>query len=154
MKGSVNEQLKALYEEHNAWHAIDGVENLSSIQSSAALPKNIGLHRFLINGGVVYIGRATEGGKGLSKRLFDYTRRSDSARRFNGGWLANLHRQEISVEVMELDDIRAVKILEVLFIEYDKPMWNSRTGVANWLKSYPADDKYLRKCKEDTKVRK
>ena len=42
MKGSVNEQLKALHEEHNAWHAIDGVENLQASSRLLRCPKILG----------------------------------------------------------------------------------------------------------------
>ena len=154
MNSGINRQLEDLYNHCNGWCAIVGVENLSCIQSSVALPKNIGLYRFIINGVLVYVGRATEKGKGLSKRLFDYTRNSDSARKFNGGWLANLHQKEISVEIVEIDDVRVAKILEVLFIEYDRPLWNSRDGLENWLNKNSGDMSYLKNCKDVVKARK
>lgn len=67
----------------------------------------IGLFRAVLRGGVMYIGVATEAGRGFPKRLADFTRESPSARDHCGGRFIHDHLDELELEVLLVGSDRA-----------------------------------------------
>lgn len=91
---------------------------------------DIGVYRANLNGEVVYIGKATElENGGFRKRLRDYTRVSDSARRFPAGQKMYLYRNEIRIEIRIFprsnSSILLIENLERQLILEMSPKWNS-----------------------------
>lgn len=133
---------------NSAWKEVSNIKHLSDVTTSRHLPHAIGLYKFSINDEIVYIGRAIEKGKGLAKRIFDYTRKSDSARLFIPGFLANKHCRHVSVQVFECDSKVKTCALEQLFIAVLMPTWNTKLN--DWLTRHPEDNF----VKEQIKARK
>lgn len=132
------ELTRIIHTLNSAWKGVPNIKHLSDVTTSRHLPHTIGLYKFSINDELVYIGRAIEKRKGLAKRIFDYTRTSDSARLFIPGFLANKYCSQISVQVFECDSKIKACALEQLFIAVLKPTWN--TGMGDWLASHPEDN--------------
>ena len=96
----------------------------------SAYSKDIGLYRAILDGVVVYIGKATElHNGGLRKRLRDYTRLSQSARNYQAGSLMHKHKNEIIIEIIlferDLKSIPAIEAMEKELINKMKPAWNT-----------------------------
>lgn len=95
----------------------------------------VGLYKHVVKGEVKYIGRATEWNNGgLRKRLSDYRRGSDSARKHSSGRAINENLSEITTYVLivgsDAEAAAKTKYLEPLFIDYYAPEWNI---VYRWL---------------------
>ena len=93
--------------------------------------REIGVYRAMLNGGVVYIGKATElHNGGFRKRLRDYTRPSSSARNFPAGRMMHHHRTEIEIEIalFARSSWRTSDIAdqEAKLISESRPVWNIR----------------------------
>ena len=107
---------------------------LGEIEKHPKLIKRmVGVYRFYRKGirRVWYIGRAVEyKNGGLRKRLRDYVRKSDSARKSGIGPQAYRDRSQIQVWVMYVgDDLKAVlitRLLEWLLIRRLKPIGNKQ----------------------------
>lgn len=89
----------------------------------------VGLYRANLNGKIVYIGRAVEyDNGGLRKRLSDYTRESDSARKHRSGQLMHQHASELFIDVLitgsDSDAADVAKNLEPYLIGKYRPEWN------------------------------
>ena len=91
--------------------------------------KTIGLYRAFLGNKVVYVGRAVEfGNGGLSKRLNDYVRNSNSGRKSAAGCKMFAYRNLLNIEVLEVgsqkEDVALVKLLERIYIYDLTPEWN------------------------------
>ena len=106
-------------------------EYLGTLSSSSLghLSSSVGLYRAKLGGKVVYIGRAVEySNGGLRKRLSDYTRGSNSARKHKSGQLMNQHADQLSIDVLvtgsDSEAANVAKKLEQYFIGIYGPEWN------------------------------
>lgn len=118
---------KTLSQWDNEWKYIGILSETTDID----LPNEVGLYRAKLNGKVVYIGRAIEySNGGLRKRLRDYTRASNSARKHGSGRLMNEHQDELRIEILIVgnseDDAKLTRELERAFIAKYKPAWNKQ----------------------------
>lgn len=96
----------------------------------SAYSKDIGIYRAILNGEVVYIGKATElDNGGFRKRLRDYTRFSQSARNYPAGELMYRHRNDIFIEIAVYEraskSIVDIAMHEAQLIRETNPKWNS-----------------------------
>lgn len=95
----------------------------------------VGLYRHTVNGKTMYVGRAIElNNGGFRKRLSDYRRESDSARKHQSGKTINAHINEITTYILVVGDDQAAventKKLEGLFIaHYGFPEWNRQINI-------------------------
>lgn len=97
--------------------------------SISYLNKSIGLYKATLNNDVVYIGKATEWGNGgLTKRLRDYVRNSDSGRKCLSGQMMFNNKDNIQIQVLIVgdgeDSVNTTECLEKLFIKEYNPKWN------------------------------
>lgn len=116
---------KTLRQWESSWKSIGTLTtaNLSSLSNY------VGLYRASLGSEIVYIGRATEySNGGLRKRLSDYTRKSNSARKHNSGRLMHKHADDLRIEVLitgsDAEAANIAKQLERCFIGKYKPKWN------------------------------
>lgn len=91
--------------------------------------KEIGVYRLKLNGVTMYVGRAIEySNGGLSKRLTDYIRESDSARKCGAGPQIYDNKDRLIVELIKVgkseSDVALVELLERMIIFELKPEWN------------------------------
>lgn len=91
--------------------------------------KSVGLYRLKMKGEIMYIGRAVElNNGGFRKRLSDYRRDSDSARRHKSGATIYENLDKISVDLLVVGSdeaaVEVTKRLEGLFIRKYGPPWN------------------------------
>lgn len=95
----------------------------------------VGLYRHAINGKTMYVGRAIElNNGGFRKRLSDYRRDSNSARKHLSGRTIHEHLDEITTYLLIVGDdqyaVEETKRLEGLFISwYDFPAWNKQINI-------------------------
>src|SRR5574344_2001662 len=116
---------KTLREWEGSWQHLGtlssaGLSNLSS---------SVGLYRAKLEGRGVYIGRAVEySNGGMRKRLSDYRRDSDSARKHRSGQLMNQNASQLSIDVLitgsNAEAVAVAKKLERYFIGTHSPEWN------------------------------
>lgn len=95
--------------------------------------KCVGLYRHRIGSKVMYVGRAIElNNGGFRKRLSDYRRESDSARKHKSGRLIHEHLDQIVTDIIVVGDteeaVKLTKDLEKLFIAKYNPPWNKQIG--------------------------
>ena len=109
-------------------------ENIGYLKTADLTPYNkcAGLYMHTIDGKVKYIGRAIElHNGGLRKRLSDYRRDNNSARKHKSGSTINKNLDKIITKVLVVgDDEEAVKLtkkLEIEFIALYRPEWNVKT---------------------------
>jgi len=93
--------------------------------------KSVGLYRHKIGNKVMYVGRAIElHNGGFRKRLSDYRRDSDSARKHKSGQLINEHLDQITTDIMIVGNteeaVQLTNILEDQFIAKYNPPWNKQ----------------------------
>lgn len=91
--------------------------------------KCVGLYRHVVHGKTMYVGRAVElNNGGFRKRLSDYRRDSDSARKHGSGKKINEHLNDITTYILVVGDsesaIEITKKLEGLMIGKYSPAWN------------------------------
>lgn len=91
--------------------------------------RKVGLYKHVVNGKIMYIGRAIEyDNGGFRKRLSDYRRESDSARKHSSGQTINNNLNDIETYILVVGSTRdaaeKTKELEVKFIEHYHPEWN------------------------------
>lgn len=95
----------------------------------------VGLYRHVVKGKTMYVGRAIElNNGGFRKRLSDYRRESDSARKHQSGKTINAHLDEITTYILVVGDDQAAvektKRLEGQFIAYyGFPEWNKQLNI-------------------------
>ena len=94
----------------------------------------VGLYRHVINGETMYVGRAIElHNGGFRKRLSDYRRDSDSARKHTSGRVIHEHLDEIVTYILVVgsnpEAIEATKKLEGEFVRRYSPPWNKMVNI-------------------------
>lgn len=93
--------------------------------------KSVGLYRATLDDELVYIGRAIEfSNGGFRKRLSDYRRSSDSARKHASGQKMYANRDRLTIDVLvtgtNASGVQAAIDLEALLIEKYDPDWNDQ----------------------------
>ena len=92
----------------------------------------VGLYKHVVDGEVMYVGRAIElNNGGFRKRLSDYRRPSDSARKHTSGKTIHENLDRINTYVLVVGDteeaVEVTKKLEYMFISrYGLPEWNKQ----------------------------
>ncbi len=91
--------------------------------------KYVGLYRHRIGGQIMYVGRAIElHNGGFRKRLSDYRRDNNSARKHKSGRIIHENLDRITTDILIVGDteksIEITKILEGQFIAKFNPEWN------------------------------
>lgn len=95
----------------------------------------VDLYRHVVNGRTMYVGRAIElYNGGFRKRLSDYRRQSNSARKHLSGRTINEHLDEIITYILIVGDteeaVLETKRLEGQFIAYyGYPEWNKQLNI-------------------------
>lgn len=89
----------------------------------------VGLYKAELNGRVMYVGRAIEySNGGIRKRLSDYTRESDSARKHTSGRLMHANASDLEIYLLlvgtDEEAAQATRQLERYFIGKYSPEWN------------------------------
>lgn len=109
----------------NEWRYIGRLESASLTPFN----KSVGLYKACLNGKIMYIGRAVEWNNGgFRKRLSDYRRESDSARKHSSGQNMYNNRGNLDIYILITgQDAEAAKIAAVLekaLIGKYNPPWN------------------------------
>ena len=95
----------------------------------------VGLYRNVVNGKTMYVGRAIElHNGGFRKRLSDYRRESNSARKHLSGRTINENLDKITTYILVIGDteeaVAETKKLEGQFIAYyGYPEWNKQLNI-------------------------
>ena len=94
----------------------------------------VGLYRHIVNGTTKYVGRAIElNNGGFRKRLSDYRRDSDSARKHMSGRIIHEHLDEIETYILVVGDtqeaIEITRKLEGEFVRKYNPEWNKQINI-------------------------
>lgn len=115
----------------NQWESTWQPLGILSDVELAPFNNSVGLYRAKLNGRVVYIGRAVEySNGGFRKRLSDYRRRSDSARKHSSGQKMNAHSEQLHIDILVTGSDAAgadiAKKLEILLVGKYKPEWNKQ----------------------------
>lgn len=89
----------------------------------------VGLYKAELGSKIMYIGRAIEfSNGGIRKRLSDYTRESDSARKHSSGQLMHANAADLKISVLlvgkDEEAAEATRKLERYFIGKYSPEWN------------------------------
>ncbi|MBN6205822.1 hypothetical protein JYK21_05105 [Ralstonia pickettii] len=118
----------------NEWNA--EWRNIGYLKSANLTPYNkyIGLYRHKIGGKVMYVGRAVEvSNGGFRKRLSDYRRGSDSARKHQLGRIINENLEQITTDILIVGDtaeaVKVTRLLEGQFIAKFNPPWNKQRNI-------------------------
>lgn len=91
-----------------------------------ALEDEIGLYRANLEGKPMVIGMASEKKAGLYKRLYDFIRPSDSARKHRSGRFIHDHQHELELQVLVVgNDSAALNSLLDAMIELHQPCENA-----------------------------
>lgn len=116
---------KTISEWNRSWKSI------GPLKSANLTPYNhcVGLYRHVVNGKTMYIGRAIElNNGGFRKRLSDYRRESDSARKHTSGQIINENLDRITTYIMVVGDteeaVQDTIQLEKVFVAKYSPEWN------------------------------
>ena len=117
--------VKTISEWDRSWKSI------GLLKSANLTPYNhcVGLYRHVVNGKTMYIGRAIElNNGGFRKRLSDYRRESDSARKHTSGQIINENLDRITTYIMVVGDteeaVQDTIQLEKVFVAKYSPEWN------------------------------
>lgn len=115
---------------NNKWRCIGKLETANLTPYN----KFVGLYRHTIDGKTMYVGRAIElYNGGLRKRLSDYRRESDSARKNKSAKMINDNLSHIITYILVLGDtpeaIDLAKKLEGEFIVKYNPPWNKMKNI-------------------------
>ena len=94
----------------------------------------VGLYRHVVNGTTKYVGRAIElNNGGVRKRLSDYRRDSDSARKHASGRTIHEHIDEIETYILVVGDtqeaVETTRKLEGVFVRRYNPEWNKQINI-------------------------
>lgn len=94
----------------------------------------VGLYRHVVNGVTKYVGRAIElNNGGFRKRLSDYRRDSDSARKHTSGRIIHEHIDEIETYILVVGDtqeaVEKTRKLEGQFVRKYNPEWNKQMNI-------------------------
>ncbi|MEB1809566.1 MAG: hypothetical protein LPK26_20100 [Bacillaceae bacterium] len=91
--------------------------------------KVIGLYKMVMNGEVVYVGKAIEvANGGFRKRIRDYGRTSNSGRTHGSGKKIHENSDQLKVSILivgsTFEEIKMVEALEIAMIKHLDPIWN------------------------------
>lgn len=94
----------------------------------------VGLYRHVISGTTMYVGRAIElNNGGFRKRLSDYRRESNSARKHSSGRTIYEHLDEIETYILvvgnNFEAVEATRKLEGQFVRKYNPQWNRQINI-------------------------
>jgi hypothetical protein len=94
------------------------------------LRNKIGVFRAVLNDKVMYVGIGTEHSNGgLAKRIADFSRSSDSARKSQSGRNIFEHRHNLEIDILVLAPIpgarATAKLLKTAMIERSRAAWNA-----------------------------
>ena len=110
--------------------------SIGMLKTAELSPYNhcVGLYRHVINGTTKYVGRAIElHNGGFRKRLSDYRRESNSARKHSSGRTIYEHLDEIETYILIVgsDDeaVETTKKLEGQFVRRYDPEWNKQINI-------------------------
>lgn len=114
---------RELQEWEKGWELIGKLSEVDLSKYS----KDIGVYRADLNGELKYNGRAMEKDNGgFRKRLRDYTRDSDSARKHSSGQKMFKFKDELDISIIRTStEEEAIKLERALIDKY-KPEWNDR----------------------------
>lgn len=123
---SASKNEKTINEWEREWHSI-GV--LSDIDLSP-FSSSVGVYKATKSGTVVYVGRAVEfANGGFRKRLSDYRRESDSARKHKSGKLMYEHADHLNISIIitgsDSEAASIAKQLEKMLVAKYNPEWNT-----------------------------
>lgn len=111
-------------------------KSIGSLRTVNLTPYNkyVGLYRHVMGGKIMYVGRAIElNNGGFRKRLSDYSRESDSARKHKSGRLINENLDRITTDILIVGDtqeaVKVTQILEGQFIAKFNPPWNKQINI-------------------------
>jgi len=129
MPASHNTQNNSHKSQQLSWKYIGTLDNVDA----SHLSHLVGLYKAVLNGKIVYIGRAVEyNNGGLKKRLADYTRDSDSARKHKSGQLMHQNASDLKMYIMitgsDSDAANRARKLETEMINRYRPEWNVQYG--------------------------
>lgn len=129
IRGINNTSEKADKPQRLNWSYIGTLDNVANND----LRHVVGLYKAVLNGKTVYIGRAVEySNGGLKKRLADYTRQSDSARKHKSGQLMHQNASDLKMYVMvtgsDSEAANRARELETEMINRYRPEWNVQYG--------------------------
>lgn len=116
---------KTLREWESKWQNVGYLDSIDLSPYSSY----VGLYKAELGGNVMYIGRAVEySNGGIRKRLSDYTRESDSARKHTSGKLMHANAAELKISILlvgtDEEAAEATRKLERYFIGKYSPEWN------------------------------
>lgn len=121
---------KTINQWNSEWRCIGGLKDAN------LTPYNncVGLYRHVIDGQTKYVGRATElYNGGFRKRLSDYRRDNDSARKHKSGKTIYENLDRIITYILIVGEnaeaIEATKELEGYFIRRFNPEWNRQINI-------------------------
>lgn len=111
----------------SGWRYAGRLDNLDLSRYS----HSVGLYKAEMNGEVMYVGRAIEySNGGIRKRLSDYTRDSDSARKHTSGRMMHANASDLSIYILvvgsDASAAEATRKLERYFIAKYSPKWNKQ----------------------------
>jgi hypothetical protein len=123
---SSSKKEKTINEWEGEWRNIGVLANIDLSPFSSS----VGIYKATLSGIVVYIGRAVEfKNGGFRKRLSDYRRKSDSARKHKSGKLMYEHADRLHISIISTgSDSEAVTIaknLERMLVAKYNPEWNT-----------------------------
>ena len=107
--------------------------SIGRLKTANLTPYNeyVGLYRHVIDGKVMYVGRAIEfNDGGFEKRLTDERKSLASARQHKSGQFIYEHLDQITTDILVVgetqEDVRLTKVLEGKFIARFRPPWNKQ----------------------------
>ena len=111
-------------------------QSIGRLKDANLTPYNncVGLYRYVVNGKTKYVGRAIElNNGGFRKRLSDYRRESNSARKHSSGRIIHEHLDEIITYILIVgytqEAVEITKKLEGEFVRKYNPEWNKQINI-------------------------
>ena len=111
-------------------------KSIGKLKDANLTPYNncVGLYRHVVNGKTKYVGRAIElNNGGFRKRLSDYRRESNSARKHSSGRIIHEHLDEITTYILIVgytqEAVEITKKLEGEFVRRYNPEWNKQINI-------------------------
>lgn len=111
-------------------------KSIGKLKDANLTPYNncVGLYRHVVNGKTKYVGRAIElNNGGFRKRLSDYRRESNSARKHSSGRIIYEHLDEITTYILVVgytqEAVEITKKLEGEFVRKYNPEWNKQINI-------------------------
>ena len=110
--------------------------SIGKLKTANLAPYNhcVGLYRHVVDGETKYVGRAIElNNGGFRKRLSDYRRDSDSARKHTSGRIIHEHLDRIETYILIVgtteEAVEVTKRIEGVFVRRYNPEWNKMINI-------------------------